>query len=87
MKDRTNDTKIPLREYVRRVAINYLNDMDNTDPENLHQLFISTVESPLIEEVLKKTLGNQSHAARILGITRNTLRSKMRQHNIQPWSK
>lgn len=76
--------KLPLREYVRRVAQDYLSDMDNTDPENLYQLFVTTVESPLIEEVLKKTAGNQSHAARILGITRNTLRSKMRQHGIQP---
>ncbi|MCF6226293.1 MAG: Fis family transcriptional regulator [Xanthomonadales bacterium] len=76
--------QLPLREYVRRVAQDYLADMDNTDPENLYQLFVSTVESPLIEEVLKKTAGNQSHAARILGITRNTLRSKMRQHGIQP---
>lgn len=77
-------SKLPLREYVRRVAQDYLSDMDNTDPENLYQLFVTTVESPLIEEVLKKTAGNQSHAARILGITRNTLRSKMRQHGIQP---
>ncbi|MBE9548246.1 MAG: Fis family transcriptional regulator [Proteobacteria bacterium] len=83
MVDKADNTELPLREFVRRVARDYLSDMDNTDPENLHQLFITTVESPLIEEVLKKTAGNQSHAARILGITRNTLRSKMRQHGIK----
>jgi len=84
MSKTSSHDQLPLREYVRRVAQDYLADMDNTDPENLYQLFVNTVESPLIEEVLKKTAGNQSHAARILGITRNTLRSKMRQHGIQP---
>lgn len=84
MNKPSGHNELPLREYVRRVARDYLSDMDNTDPENLYQLFVTTVESPLIEEVLKKTAGNQSHAARILGITRNTLRSKMRQHGIQP---
>ncbi|MCF6263063.1 MAG: Fis family transcriptional regulator [Xanthomonadales bacterium] len=83
MSEIPSHNQLPLREYVRRVAQDYLSDMDNTDPENLYQLFVSTVESPLIEEVLKKTASNQSHAARILGITRNTLRSKMRKHGIQ----
>jgi Fis family transcriptional regulator len=83
MSNKPRHTQLPLSEYVRQVARDYLCDMDNTDPETLHKLFIATVEPPLIEEVLKKTCGNQSHAARILGITRNTLRGKMRQYGIK----
>jgi Fis family transcriptional regulator len=41
------------------------------------------VEPPLIEEVLKKTGGNQSRAAVILGVTRNTLRTKMQRYAIK----
>jgi DNA-binding protein Fis len=42
------------------------------------------VEPPLIEETLAFTGGNQSRAARILGMTRNTLRSKIKRYGIKP---
>jgi len=38
----------------------------------------------LIEEILKRTKGNQSRAANMLGITRNTLRTKMQRYSIKP---
>lgn len=78
----TKNPSLPLCEYIRQVASDYLDDMGNTDPDNLHQLFITTVEQSLIEEVLQKTGGNQSRAARILGMTRTTLRSKIRLYKI-----
>jgi len=62
----------------------YLKDMGNTVPENLYQILLSEVEPPLIEEVLKCTGGNQSRAAGMLGITRNTLRTKMQRYSIKP---
>jgi Fis family transcriptional regulator len=56
--------------------------MGNTAPENLYQLLLAEVEPPLLEETLKWTGGNQSRAAAVLGITRNTLRTKMRRYSI-----
>lgn len=56
--------------------------MGNTTPENLYQLLLAEIEPPLIEEILKRTGGNQSRAAGMLGITRNTLRSKMQRYSI-----
>ncbi len=44
---------------------------------DLHALIISEVERPLIQQVLNATRGNQSKAAEILGINRNTLRKKI----------
>ncbi len=82
MSNKPSTSDLPLCEYVRKVARDYLDDMDTTNPDNLHQLFITTVEKSLIEEVLVETTGNQSQAARILGMTRNTLRSKMRLYKI-----
>ncbi len=82
MSNKPANPSLPLCMYIRQVARDYLDDMDNTDPDNLHQLFIATVEQSLIEEVLKKTTGNQSRAARILGMTRTTLRSKIRLYKI-----
>jgi len=37
----------------------------------------------LITEVLRHTGGNQSRTARILGMTRNTLRQKIRRYSIK----
>jgi len=57
--------------------------MGKTIPENLYQMLLAEIEPPLIEEILKHTSGNQSRAAGMLGITRNTLRSKMQRYSIK----
>jgi DNA-binding protein Fis len=45
---------------------------------NLHELVMERVERPLFKAVLEWTGGNQSRAAEILGIHRNTLRAKLK---------
>jgi len=75
---------IPLRKHVQITVSRYLKDMGNTVPENLYQMLLSEIEPPLIEETLKCTGGNQSRAADILGMTRNTLRTKMQRYSIRP---
>lgn len=71
-----------LRETVQTSIRNYLQDMGDSEAEDLYQILLSEVEPPLIEEVLRFTDFNQSKAARILGITRNTLRSKLLRYDI-----
>lgn len=44
---------------------------------------LEDAERERIMEVLRETGGNKSHAARILGITRVTLRAKMRRYGIE----
>ena len=72
----------PLREHVKRVIRRYITDMGATETVNLHRRLMAEVEPPLIEEVLRCTGGNQTRAARILGMTRNTLRSRMQRYAI-----
>lgn len=48
----------------------------------LHATVIAEVEHWLISDTLIKTSGNQSRAARVLGIARNTLKEKMRKLGI-----
>lgn len=78
----TSEKISPLRKSVQSAVRRYLRDMGNTQPEDLHQFLLSEVEPPLIEEVLAQTGGNQSRAAKILGMTRNTLRSKLKRYKI-----
>lgn len=50
--------------------------------ESLYDEALALMERRLISLVLRHTEGNQVQAAKILGITRSTLRSKVRQHGI-----
>ena len=52
------------------------------DTQNLHEQTIDFVERYLLGRVLDFTSGNQSQASRILGITRGSLRNKIRSLGI-----
>ena len=75
-------TPITLRQGVQVAIRRYLEDMGQCQPACLYQTLLSEVEPPLIEEVLRYTHGNQSQTAKILGITRNTLRTKLNRYQI-----
>ena len=77
-----SEPTIPLRQHVQDTISRYLRDMGSTTPANLYQMLLAEIEPPLIEEILKRTGGNQSRAAGMLGITRNTLRTKMQRYSI-----
>ncbi len=48
----------------------------------LYKSVVEAIEKPLIEHTLERTEGNQLKAARILGINRNTIRSKIKKLGI-----
>ncbi|MHB8766694.1 MAG: helix-turn-helix domain-containing protein [Deferrisomatales bacterium] len=56
----------------------FLRDLGPQATTALHSLVLERVERPLITSVLEWTGGNQTRAAEILGIHRNTLRAKIR---------
>lgn len=76
------DHPIPLRKSVQEAIRLYLEDMGPSQPDSLYRILMAEVEPPLIEEVLRYTQGNQSRTARILGMTRNTLRAKLNRYHI-----
>jgi len=49
----------------------------------LYRSIMDMVERYMIEYVLQRTDGNQLQAARVLGINRNTMRTKIKKLNIQ----
>ncbi len=49
----------------------------------LYKSILEAIEKPLIEHILERTEGNQLKAARILGINRNTLHSKIKKLGIK----
>jgi DNA-binding protein Fis len=57
---------------------------DEDPPNNILRTVLAHVERPLFALVLKKTRGNQSKAAEVLGCNRNTLHRKLKGFSIQP---
>jgi two-component system, NtrC family, nitrogen regulation response regulator GlnG len=57
---------------------------NNLPPEGLYERVLAEVEPPLIRAALVATNGNQLRAADLLGINRNTLRSKLKERKIKP---
>ncbi|MGH8621667.1 MAG: helix-turn-helix domain-containing protein [Burkholderiales bacterium] len=68
---------------VRRAIEGYFRDLDGEKPCAVYDMVINCVEKPLLESVLHRVRGNQTHAAAMLGINRNTLRKKLRTHGIK----
>jgi len=75
--------KNELTDCVRRSLERYFKDMDGEKPTSIYDMVLKKIERPMIETVLDKAAGNQSLAAEMLGINRNTLRKKMQQLRIK----
>lgn len=72
----------PLRDAVERAMENYFAHLDGQPVDNIYEMVLSEIEIPLFETVMTYTRGNQSKAARLLGISRGTLRKKLKKYGI-----
>ena len=68
---------------VRKAIDGYFRDLDGERARGVYDMVMNCVEKPLLESVLHRVQGNQTHAAQMLGINRNTLRKKMKAHGIK----
>lgn len=68
---------------VRKAMDSYFKDLDGEKPCAIYDMVIHSIEKPLLESVLHRAKGNQTHAAQMLGLNRNTLRKKMQEHRIK----
>ena len=76
-------SKNPLKDEVRKAMRRYFNQLDEKNiPIDVYELVLKEVEPPLLISVMKFANNNQSKAARILGINRTTLRTKLKKYNI-----
>lgn len=77
----TNESE--MARLVRKAIDGYFRDLDGEKPCGVYDMVIRCVEKPLLEAVLHRVRGNQTHAAAMLGINRNTLRKKLKEHGIK----
>ncbi|WP_050463221.1 Fis family transcriptional regulator [Herbaspirillum autotrophicum] len=75
-------SKERIEDAVKKSLEKYFKDLGEQQPSNVYDMVVSTVEKPIFEAVMARADGNQSQAAEILGINRNTLRKKLQQHGL-----
>lgn len=78
----SQDHAQPLSEHVRQAVEAYFSHLNGHEFSGLYQLVLSEVEKPLLETALKHADYNQSKAAKILGLSRSTLRKKLEQYGL-----
>jgi Fis family transcriptional regulator len=78
----TGAPDLPLRNHAERALSDYLASLNGHRPARLYDMVLREVEEPLFRTVLDYASGNQSQAAVILGITRGTLRKKLREFGL-----
>ena len=61
----------------------YFRKLDGEPPHGIYDMVIMHVERALITTVMVRTGGNQTQAADMLGMNRNTLRTKLSKYGIR----
>lgn len=74
------DSTASLAASVTQSVQKYFSELKGTDPVDLYQFVLEEIETPLFKAVMEHCKYNQSRAALMLGISRGTLRSKLRHY-------
>jgi Fis family transcriptional regulator len=67
---------------VDRSLDEYFKRLDGEMPTGIYDMVIGHVERSLIESIMARAEGNQTQAADMLGMNRNTLRSKLVKYKL-----
>lgn len=73
----------PLGSTVRNALKLYFSNLEGQNPSSIYQMVIAEVERPMFETVMEYVNGNQSRASQILGISRSTLRKKLKIYDLE----
>lgn len=72
----------PLRECILHSVEKYFDHLDGQPTTDLYDMFLAEVEEPLLLAVMKQVSNNQSKAAKLLGLSRGTLRKKLEAYGL-----
>ncbi len=71
-----------IADCVRRSLNRYFRDLEGEKPDGIYDMVLKSVERSMLETVLHHAEGNQTVAADMLGINRNTLRRKLTEYDL-----
>ncbi|PIE39823.1 MAG: Fis family transcriptional regulator [Gammaproteobacteria bacterium] len=83
LTQRKKNKKVTLEKAIKQLVGQYFTTIEQHQGNGvLHQELIRRVERELIHQVMKHTEHNQSQTAKILGISRTTLRKKLDDYQL-----
>jgi len=71
-----------LQDKIETLLDKYFKDLDGENPNDVYDMVLHSVEKPLLIYIMNYSQGNQTRAAKILGLNRNTLRKKLEFYNL-----
>ncbi|RMG72246.1 MAG: response regulator [Nitrospirae bacterium] len=71
-----------LEDFLRRKLQGYLSHINRVGNVPLYEIVVSEVEKALLKLAIEETEGNQLKASKMLGLNRNTVRSKIKKYNL-----
>ena len=72
----------PLAQAVTTALEKYFTELNGEPASNVYDMVLCCVEKPMLQIVMAQAGNNQTMAAQILGINRNTLRKKLGDHGL-----
>ncbi len=80
ISNETKDSVVSLAASVTQSVQKYFTELKGADPVDLYKFVLEEIETPLFRAVMEHCKYNQSRAADMLGISRGTLRTKLRRY-------
>jgi Fis family transcriptional regulator len=75
-------TGTTLKQAVKDTLQNYFTNIGSEQPVDFYSILLEEIERPLLEVLINYTNYNQVRMAQILGISRGTLRKKLKQYGM-----
>jgi Fis family transcriptional regulator len=69
-----------LQEIIYNLVNKFLAENKGNSINDLYDMILQEVEPPLLQAVMEKKRGNQLQAAKLLGISRGTIRKKLQRY-------
>ena len=78
----SNSSVCTLRSNVTEIMKHYFANLKGEEPRQVYDFFLDEIQEPLLHAVMKYTNNNQSETARILGVSRGTLRTMLKKFGL-----
>ena len=71
-----------LSDTVKNSVAHYFDQLNGEEATGIYEMVIKETERPLLKITMEQAFGNQTRAAKMLGINRNTLKKKLASYGL-----
>lgn len=71
-----------IADCIEKNLAQYFHDLEGQEACDVYDMVLAQIEKPMLAFIMQRCNGNQSKAAEMLGLNRNTLRKKLTQYGF-----